>query len=106
MHHYTTRARVLVQKYGGLGDVLPKQIGPMDLQTQNGVVDVLVDNDAEAIHVAKQYLSYFQGPLLPAEAHFNNCDDQRKLRAVSPLSRRQHIIPASPSRPSLRIASS
>ena len=75
----------------------------MDLQTQNGVVDVLVDNDVEAIRVAKQYLSYFQGPLLPAEAHAGNCDDQRKLRAVNPpLQTWQHGAPPStPPNPAL-----
>jgi hypothetical protein len=33
----------------------------MDVQTQNGVVDIEVADDIEAVSIAKQYLSYFQG---------------------------------------------
>lgn len=46
---------------GGLGVVAPTEIGPIEVQTKNGVVDVRVANDVEAVSVAKQYLSYFQG---------------------------------------------
>src|SRR3982751_817309 len=48
---------------GGLCVVDPKDVGPMDVQVPNGVVDVAVADEAEAVAVAKQYLSYFQGPL-------------------------------------------
>ncbi|MET0901802.1 MAG: carboxyl transferase domain-containing protein, partial [Acidimicrobiales bacterium] len=48
---------------GGLGVFPPEAIGPMDVQVPNGVVDVAVADEAEAVAVAKQYLSYFQGPL-------------------------------------------
>jgi acetyl-CoA carboxylase carboxyltransferase component len=48
---------------GGLGQFAPEDIGPIDVQAANGVVDVAVDDEAEAVAVAKRYLSYFQGPL-------------------------------------------
>ncbi len=48
---------------GGLGKVDPTSIGPIDVQTSNGVVDIRVVNEAEAVAMAKKYLSYFQGPL-------------------------------------------
>jgi acetyl-CoA carboxylase carboxyltransferase component len=46
---------------GGLGAFAPDEIGPMSVQVPNGVVDVAVEDEAEAVRVAKQYLSYFQG---------------------------------------------
>src|SRR5439155_21050891 len=46
---------------GGLGVVAPTEIGPMDVQVPNGVVDIAVQDEGEAVAVAKQYLSYFQG---------------------------------------------
>jgi acetyl-CoA carboxylase carboxyltransferase component len=67
---------------GGLGVVRPEEVGPMDVQTQNGVVDVAVADEAEAVRVAKKYLSYFQGALLRWE-----CADQRALRAAIPENR-------------------
>ena len=48
---------------GGLGSVKPTDIGDINVQTANGVVDIRVSNEEEAVAVAKQYLSYFQGPL-------------------------------------------
>jgi acetyl-CoA carboxylase carboxyltransferase component len=52
------------------------------VQVPNGVVDVLVRDEADAVAAAKQYLSYFQGAQ-PAGA----CADQRKLRHVVPENR-------------------
>jgi len=46
---------------GGLGVFAPEQIGPSELQSANGVIDVLVEDEAEAVAVARRYLSYFQG---------------------------------------------
>ena len=48
---------------GGLGLVKPTDIGDINVQTANGVVDIRVTNEEEAVAAAKQYLSYFQGPL-------------------------------------------
>ncbi len=46
---------------GGLGSFAPEQIGPSELQSANGVIDLLVDDEAAAVAVARQYLGYFQG---------------------------------------------
>jgi acetyl-CoA carboxylase carboxyltransferase component len=48
---------------GGLGLVKPTDIGDINVQTANGVVDIRVANEEAAVAAAKQYLSYFQGPL-------------------------------------------
>ncbi len=67
---------------GGLGVFRPEEVGPVDVQWPNGVIDVLVEDEAEAVVAAKQYLSYFQGPVSDWEAH-----DQRLLRSVIPENR-------------------
>jgi acetyl/propionyl-CoA carboxylase alpha subunit/acetyl-CoA carboxylase carboxyltransferase component len=67
---------------GGLGVFRPEEVGPMSVQVPNGVVDVAVADEAEAVRVAKRYLSYFQGPL----ARWS-CTDQRRLRSVIPANR-------------------
>ncbi len=46
---------------GGLGVFKPEQIGPSDIQHGNGVIDVLVDGEVQAVAAARQYLSFFQG---------------------------------------------
>ena len=68
---------------GGLGAFKPEDIGPMNVQTNNGVVDIAVADDAEAVIVAKKYLSYFQGAISQWEAA-----DQRLLRNMIPEQRR------------------
>ncbi|MGD0946739.1 MAG: carboxyl transferase domain-containing protein [Candidatus Binatia bacterium] len=67
---------------GGLGVFHPEEVGPMSVQVRNGVVDIAAADDAEAVRVAKRYLSYFQGPI----AHWE-CADQRLLRAIVPENR-------------------
>ena len=67
---------------GGLGVYQPSDIGPMDVQTQNGVVDILVKDEEEAVAVAKKYLAYFQGTISEWD-----CQDQRKLRHLVPENR-------------------
>src|SRR6266403_934073 len=46
---------------GGLGVFHPDEVGPLAVQLSNGVVDVAVADEAEAVRVAEQYLAYFQG---------------------------------------------
>jgi acetyl-CoA carboxylase carboxyltransferase component len=46
---------------GGLGVFKPEQIGPSAVQHGNGVIDILVDNEAQAVSAARHYLSCFQG---------------------------------------------
>lgn len=67
---------------GGLGIFKPEEVGPMDVQVPNGVVDLAVKDEAEAVSAAKALLSYFQGPI-------DNwtCQDQRKLRFSIPENR-------------------
>jgi acetyl-CoA carboxylase carboxyltransferase component len=69
---------------GGLGVHAPEDIGPIDVQRANGVVDVVVDDEAEAAAVARRYLAYFQGPVEQWQ-----CADQDALRAAVPEDRRQ-----------------
>jgi acetyl/propionyl-CoA carboxylase alpha subunit/acetyl-CoA carboxylase carboxyltransferase component len=67
---------------GGLGVYKPEEVGPLAVQVPNGVVDVAVQDEAEAVAVARQYLSYFQGTV--ADWH---CADQRRLRHAVPPNR-------------------
>jgi acetyl-CoA carboxylase carboxyltransferase component len=46
---------------GGLGVFKPEQIGPTSVQHGNGVIDILVDDEGQAVAAAKHYLSFFQG---------------------------------------------
>mmetsp|Transcript_10569 Transcript_10569/g.23289 ORF Transcript_10569/g.23289 Transcript_10569/m.23289 type:complete len:1162 (-) Transcript_10569:37-3522(-) len=69
---------------GGLGVVRPEQVGPVAVQTTNGVIDILVKDEAAAVAMTKKYLSYFQGPLPSSESR---CQDQRLLRKVVPENR-------------------
>ncbi|MCA8928758.1 MAG: carbamoyl-phosphate synthase large subunit [Alphaproteobacteria bacterium] len=67
---------------GGLGVFAPEDIGPTEVQFKNGVIDVLVEDEAEAVRVAKKYLSYFQGKLPDWTA-----PDQRRMRHIVPENR-------------------
>jgi acetyl/propionyl-CoA carboxylase alpha subunit/acetyl-CoA carboxylase carboxyltransferase component len=67
---------------GGLGVYSPEEVGPVAMQSPNGVIDVVVADEAEAVRVAKQYLSYFQGPVAQWD-----CADQRLLRHAVPENR-------------------
>jgi acetyl-CoA carboxylase carboxyltransferase component len=73
---------------GGLGVFKPEDVGPMDVQTKNGVVDIAVRDDQEAVAVAKKYLSYFQGTTSRWEA-----SDPHLLRRLIPeQSRRAYDV--------------
>src|SRR6266436_4861677 len=67
---------------GGLGIFRPEEVGPMEVQVANGVVDIPVADEAEAVQVAKKYLSYFQG-----EVRDWLCAEQRLLRTIIPENR-------------------
>ena len=67
---------------GGLGVFQPEEVGPMNVQVPNGVVDLPVADEAEAVRVAKQYLAFFQGALPEWR-----CADQRLLRRAVPENR-------------------
>jgi acetyl-CoA carboxylase carboxyltransferase component len=68
---------------GGLGIHRPEEIGPLDVQVGNGVVDLVAEDDADAVRLARSYLSYFQG-VVPSWT----CADQRRLRQSIPEDRR------------------
>ncbi len=67
---------------GGLGVFKPQDVGPVSVQAPNGVIDVVVGDEAEGVAVAKKYLSYFQGALTDF-----TCADQRLLRRAIPENR-------------------
>ncbi|WP_407147668.1 carboxyl transferase domain-containing protein [Bradyrhizobium sp. ORS 86] len=67
---------------GGLGVYHPAEVGPVSFQAPNGVIDILVEDEAEATTTAQKYLSYFQGPVKDWKA-----PDQRLLRRAIPENR-------------------
>ena len=68
----------------GLGAYRAEEIGPAGVHVANGVIDVLVEDEASAVATAKKYLAYFQGPV-GGWTH----EDQRKLRALVPENHRR-----------------
>ncbi|WP_205304982.1 carboxyl transferase domain-containing protein [Nocardioides sp. 616] len=68
---------------GGLGTFTPEEIGPAAEQAAAGVVDVLVQDEAEAVVVAKRCLAYFSGEV----AEEWECGDQDELRDLVPEQR-------------------
>jgi len=67
---------------GGLGVYHPAEVGPVSFQSPNGVIDILVEDEAEATAAAQKYLSYFQGTFADWKA-----PDQRLLRRAVPENR-------------------
>jgi acetyl-CoA carboxylase carboxyltransferase component len=72
---------------GGLGVHAPQDVGPIDVQYGNGVVDLRVADDAEAVAAAKRYLGFFArrrgGPAAEAPP------DQARLRDLIPANRKR-----------------
>jgi acetyl-CoA carboxylase carboxyltransferase component len=69
---------------GGLGKVDPDEVGPIATQASNGVVDLVVADEAEATAATKRLLGYFQGELPSGDAA-----DQESLREAVPERRRR-----------------
>lgn len=67
---------------GGLGVYPPEAIGPIGVQRRNGVVSLVARDEAQAVALAKQYLSYFQGARSDWSA-----PDPRLARHVVPQNR-------------------
>ena len=67
---------------GGLGVYAPQEVGPMDVQTANGVVDILVADELEAVAAAQAALSLLSGQSVPGTAA-----DQRVQRHRVPENR-------------------
>ena len=69
---------------GGLGEVDPDEVGPLDMQAANGVVDVVAADEAEATALTKRLLAYFQGAIAPGPV-----PDQGRLRELVPERQRR-----------------
>jgi acetyl-CoA carboxylase carboxyltransferase component len=68
---------------GGLGVFTPEAIGPSDVQFANSVIDILVDDETQAVVAAKQYLAFS----LASKSQTIRFADQNKLRSVVPENR-------------------
>jgi acetyl-CoA carboxylase carboxyltransferase component len=69
---------------GGLGRFAPEEIGPIDVQTRNGVVDVEVADESEAVAVTRRLLGYLTGARQTGPAA-----DQTVLRSALPERERE-----------------
>ena len=66
----------------GLGVFAPEEVGPAAVHERAGSVDLRVRDEAEAVAVARRYVSYFQGPVDDWR-----CADQTLLRETIPTRR-------------------
>lgn len=69
---------------GGLGVVDADDVGPVDVMTRNGVIDVVAEDEADATAKAKTLLGYFQGRTTTWET-----PDQTPLRDMVPERERR-----------------
>ena len=69
---------------GGLGNVKATDIGPIEVQSRNGVVDIVADDERHACHLAKHALSFLQGSVDNYESH-----DQSLLNSALPENRKE-----------------
>jgi acetyl-CoA carboxylase carboxyltransferase component len=69
---------------GGLGRHAPTEVGPVDVQTRNGVIDVVVDDDIGAVEAARRLVGLTRGPVGDWSA-----PDQEELRSIVPANRRR-----------------
>jgi acetyl-CoA carboxylase carboxyltransferase component len=75
---------------GGLGTYEASAVGPIEVQSANGVVDLRVGDDAAAVKAAKRYLSYFRGFRgNQGAAAAAGERDQRLLRHLVPTNRKR-----------------
>ncbi|GAA1927848.1 carboxyl transferase domain-containing protein [Streptomyces durmitorensis] len=77
---------------GGLGVYRPEEVGPLSVQVPNGVVDIAVADEGEAVRVARKYLAYFShGDFLyaPGAGRSWEAPDPRLLRHAVPENRRR-----------------
>jgi len=69
---------------GGLGDVHPDEVGPIEMQAPNGVVDVVAADEADAVAATKRLLGLFQGRTAGWSA-----PDPGRLRDLLPVEPRR-----------------
>ncbi len=74
---------------GGLGVHAPQDVGPIDVQYANGVVDLRVADDAEAVAAAKRYLSYLGAPAGGDGPPAPTGQDPEALRNLIPTNRKR-----------------
>ena len=67
---------------GGLGVFEPNEVGPMSVQVANGVVDILVNDEATAVSEARRAIT-----LLCGTSGSTDVADQRTLRHMIPENR-------------------
>ena len=83
---------------GGLGVFKSKQIGPSDVQHGNGVIDILVADEAAAVVAAKHYLSFFQGDttggVAPDALLLRNVVPENRLRVYDTLAALAGVVDA------------
>ena len=69
---------------GGLGTVLPDEVGPLGVQTANGVIDLVAPDERAATALTRRLLGYFQGATSPGPE-----PDQAALRDLVPERQRR-----------------
>ncbi len=74
---------------GGLGEFKPTDIGPIKTQSVNGVVDIVVDDEAQACHTAKQLISMLAANNSDTSNTKARASEQSPLRSAMPANRRQ-----------------
>ncbi len=67
---------------GGLGVFSPDEVGPIEVHAANGIADLVVEDEGQAVAIARRYLGYFQGRSSDWRA-----PDQRMLRHLVPENR-------------------
>ena len=72
---------------GGLGVFEPGAVGPIDVQYGNGVVDLRASDDADAVALARRYLSYLRGSSAASETP--TVAEQELLRDLIPEQRKR-----------------
>jgi len=70
---------------GGLGQVEADEVGPVSVQEPNGVIDVVVADEAEAVAAARKLIGYFQGRI----EWDGSVPDQTALREMVPERERR-----------------
>jgi acetyl-CoA carboxylase carboxyltransferase component len=77
---------------GGLGEVAPDDVGPMSVQEPNGVVDVVVEDEAAAVATVKALLAHVTQPVI---ADGWTAEDQGRLIGLLPESPRRayNVVP-------------
>ncbi|KAJ3123963.1 hypothetical protein HK100_011426 [Physocladia obscura] len=68
---------------GGLGVYKTHEIGPANIQTKNGSIDIIADDDAHAVELTRQLLSYFYEPTAQIASSWKS-EDQTRLRFAIP----------------------